>query len=202
MHKYKKLIPLVAVVLIAFGVNLERFGIDLEKLTGQSGQQSSYSNNNSSTQGNGNQDSKNTTASNNRQDRPHWSNTSPKLNLRHIFEGEINRKGKPVGYHSRPGGRDPATARVVTIKSGPNSAGIYTATIEIKDGNQWKSKFSSFFPDSMSESDVTQIILHAYKNSKNPNKQPWSGPSGKGFTIQGYTASRGDINTAFPVYTR
>lgn len=207
MHKYKKLIPLIAVVLIAFGVNLDQFGIDLQKLSGQSGQQgqhSSQSSNNTNTQ----QSQTNTAATGNKTSRPaahkgqHWSDTSPKINLRHVFEGEINRKGKPVGYHSRPGGIDPSTARVKQIKSGPNRAGIYTATIEIRDGNQWKEKFSSFFPDSMNDSEVIDAILHAYTNSKDPKKQPWSGPSGLGFNIQGYTLSRGDINTAFPVYVR
>ncbi len=35
---------------------------------------------------------------------PSWSRTSPPINLTHIFEGEINKRGKPVGYHARPGG--------------------------------------------------------------------------------------------------
>ena len=35
------------------------------------------------------------------------SNTQPKINLTHIFEGEINKNNKPVGFHSRPGGKDP-----------------------------------------------------------------------------------------------
>jgi len=39
MNKYKKFIPIVAVVLIALGVNLERFGIDLEALSGGGSQQ-------------------------------------------------------------------------------------------------------------------------------------------------------------------
>lgn len=127
-----------------------------------------------------------------------WSNTTPAINLHHVFEGEINRKGKPVGFHSRPGGQDPPTARVVRVKDKPNKAGVYTASIEVKDGSEWKEKFSSFFPDSMSADQVTAAILKAYKNSD--KKQPWRGPSGLGFDIQGYTLSKGDINTAFPVY--
>ncbi|MFK7916389.1 MAG: EndoU domain-containing protein, partial [Pseudomonadales bacterium] len=124
----------------------------------------------------------------------------PEINLWHVFEGEINRKGKPTGFHARPGGQDPANARVKSIKDRPNRAGVYTANIEVRDGGQWKGKFSSFFPDSMSQQEVVNVILHAYRNSKDPRKQPWSGPSGLGFQIQGYTTSRGGINTAFPVY--
>lgn len=131
-----------------------------------------------------------------------WSNTTPGINLRHIFHGEINRKGKPVGYHSRPGGRDSPDARVIRIRSAPNRLGVYTATIAIRDGSQWKEKFSSFFPDNMSRQEVIDAILSAYKQSRDKNKQPWRGPSGRGFDIQGYTLSRGDINTAFPVFTK
>ncbi len=190
MNKYRKLIPIVAVVLIALGVNLEQFGIDLRDFTGQ--QSSSPAPHAGAT----------ASALSGSDDLPHLSDTEPKINLRHVFAGEINRKGKPVGYHSRPGGVDAANARINKIQSKPNRAGVYTASISIRDGNQWKEKFSSFFPDKMSQQQVIDAVLHAFKNSKDSSKQPWSGPSGLGFTIQGYTASRGDINTAFPVFVK
>ena len=195
LQKYKKYVPIAAIILIALGVNLEKFGIDLQQLSGQSASTSSASTDSGKTGSGGSTDRSQQTLS-------HWSSTSPKINQWHVFEGEINRKDKPVGFHSRPGGRDPANAKIVSIKSGPNNAGIYTATIAIRDGQQWKEKFSSFFPDSMGVDDVNAAILHAFKNSKNPSKQPWSGPSGLGFEIQGYTASKGDINTAFPIFVR
>jgi len=194
MRNLKKLIPLVAVVLIALGVNLEQFGIDLGALTGQrteSGSQSSSS----AKSGNGNNAGAHGSGEK-------WSSTNPEINLWHVFEGEINRKGKPVGYHSRPNGQDAPNARIKSIKAKPNKQGVYTANIEIRDGNQWKGKFSSFFPDEMSQQQVVDAIIHAYSKSKNPNKQPWSGPSGLGFQIQGYTSSRGGINTAFPIYVK
>lgn len=200
MNKYKKLIPIAAVILIAFGVNLEKFGIDLNDFTGQQNSATS-----SSTPAPSSASQQPASASNvaaGTDPGAHWSNTSPKVNLWHVFEGEINRKGKPVGYHSRPNGQDPVNARVASVKSGPNRAGVYTANIEIRDKQQWLSKFSSFFPDSMSQDDVIAAILHAYNNSSNPDKQPWSGPSGLGFDIQGYTLSKGDINTAFPVFVQ
>lgn len=131
-----------------------------------------------------------------------WSNTTPAINLAHVFHGEINRKGKPVGFHSRPNGSSPKGAKVVRVKDGPNKHGVYTATIEIADGSRWKSKFSSFFPDSLTQEQVVEAILHAYNKSNNPKKQPWRGPSGLGFDIQGYTLSKGDINTAFPIYRK
>lgn len=198
MNKYKKLIPVIAIVLVALGVNLEQFGIDLNDFTGETTQSTpaSQATQKSSTPAASNMATQNVGPA------AHWSNTTPKINLWHVFEGEVNRKGKPVGFHSRPGGADPANARLVSVKSRPNHAGVYTANIEVRDQQQWKSKFSSFFPDDMNQTEVINAILNAYKNSKNPKKQPWSGPSGRGFQIQGYTLSRGDINTAFPVFVK
>ncbi|HIP53578.1 MAG TPA: hypothetical protein EYH03_06170, partial [Chromatiales bacterium] len=133
-----------------------------------------------------------------------WSRTDPNINLTHVFFGEINRKGKPVGFHARPGGRDPADARVVRIKSGPNRVGVYTAEVEIRDprSGEWKRKFSSFFPDGMNQKQVIDAILHAYSNRRKGRDTPWEGPSGEGFRIQGYLSRKGGINTAFPVYQR
>lgn len=215
MQKYKKLVPIVAIILLAFGVNLDKFGIDLEALSGQgSGQESSYSQPQAerstsvservtpSAQSKSQPAETTSPSPTKRAKLPHWSKSTPQINLWHVFEGEINRKGKPTGFHSRPGGQDPENARITSIKDRPNRAGVYTANIEVRDGGQWKSKFSSFFPDSLSEQEVIDVIVHAYNNSKNPRKQPWSGPSGLGFQVQGYTTSRGGINTAFPVYNR
>lgn len=189
MLNKKVALPIIAAVLMALGVNLEKFGIDLEALLGGEVGQTQQSSNSGSQ-----------TSTAKYRSGSKWSDTSPEINLHHVFEGEINRSGKPVGYHSRPGGIDPDGARIVRIRDKPNSAGVYTATIAIRDGNLWKEKFSSFFPDRMSADEVTVVILNAYKKSNNPKAQPWSGPSGHGFRVQGYTTSRGGINTAFPVY--
>ena len=183
MLNKKVLFPVIAAVLMAFGVNLDKLGINLDSFGGSSGGATGVS-------------------AAGYESGAKWSNTTPEMNLHHIFEGEINRKGKPVGYHSRPGGNDPAGARLVRIRDKANSTGVYTATIAIKDGSQWKEKFSSFFPDNMSSDQVVEIIIHAYNNSSNKKKQPWQGPSGHGFDIQGYTTRQGGINTAFPIYRK
>jgi len=193
------LFPLIAAVLVALGGGLEKLGIDL---TGLGGDGSDVSSQKSpqvfNTPASNPQVSSSTTQY---QSGRKWSNTSPEINLHHVFEGEINRKGRPTGYHSRPGGVDADGAKIIRITDGPNSLGIYTAVIAIRDGNQWKEKqLSSFFPDSMSPDEVIAAIVNAYKNSANQNSQPWRGPSGLGFDIQGYTTSRGGINTAFPLY--
>lgn len=195
MNKYKRYIPIVALVLVALGVNLDQFGIDLKGLSqGTSGSISSSSNNQSNNSG--------SSAGHSEPGYAQWSKTDPNINLWHVFEGEINRSGKPVGYHSRPGGNDPANARIVSVRDKPNRAGVYTANIEIRDGDQWKSKFSSFFPDSLSRDEVVDAVLNAYRNSSDKNAQPFQGPSGLGFTVQGYTSRSGGINTAFPVFVR
>ena len=198
MSKYKRYIPIVAIILVALGVNLDQFGIDLNALS-KSG---SATTSQSSTQSNTSANSSIQRSTDNVASGEKWSDTNPNVNQWHIFDGEINRSGKPVGFHSRPGGRDPEQARVRSIRDGPNQSGVYTASIEIRDGNQWKEKFSSFFPDSMSHDDVLEAVLNAYSNSKDPNAQPFEGPSGLGFRIQGYTSNKGGINTAFPIFVR
>lgn len=189
VNRYKKYIPIVAAILVLFGVNLDRLGIDLDALS-----RGATTSALQGQPGTGNDNNTRQSHPNTRQ----WSSTNPEINLWHVFEGEINRSGKPTGYHSRPGGVDAANARLVSIKDKPNRVGIYTATVEVRDGDRWKSKFSSFFPDSMSQQDVIDAVLHAFNKSN--KQQKWEGPSGLGFNIQGYTTNRGGINTAFPVY--
>jgi len=134
--------------------------------------------------------------------RSSWSDTTPSLNLTHIFDGEINRHGKPVGFHVAP--KDPmgAKSRIKQILSGPNRAGIYTAIVEIYDPatGRWKEKFSSFYPDDFSRQQIIDSILFAHSNNRLPEGSRWRGPSGHGFLIEGYRFGNGDINTAYPLY--
>ena len=132
-----------------------------------------------------------------------WSKTTPAINETHLFDGYVNRKGDPVGFHSRPAGRNPGMARVAAVTDPPNKAGVYTARVEIlASGRRWLSKQSTFFPDKMTRGEVIQAILHAHQHKTSGNSVKFSGPSGKGFTIEGYVLTDGRINTAFPVYRR
>ncbi len=134
-----------------------------------------------------------------------WSQTSPAINLHHIFHGEINKKGKPTGFHVRPKDTESSTgARIARIMSKPNKAGVYTARVEVHDKsrNTWIEKFSTMFPDNLSRDEIITAITYAYSERDKSKKQPWSGPSGLGFPIQGYILNDGRINTAFPVYIR
>ena len=131
-----------------------------------------------------------------------WSRTSPAVNETHLFQGEINKRGKPVGFHSRPGGRDPQTARLVQIVERPNRRGVYTAEVEIRNGEgRWFRKRSTFFPNGMDRAAVIAAVLNAYKNRGPGGGEKFRGPSGKGFTIEGWLLDDGRINTAWPVYT-
>ena len=130
--------------------------------------------------------------------RSRWSRTAPAVNETHIFEGEVNKRGKPVGFHARPGGRDPQGARVMRIVDRPNRRGVYTAEVEIKNGEgRWLRKRSTFFPDGMDRA----AVLSAYRSRTTGNADKFRGPSGKGFTIEGWLLEDGRINTAYPIYT-
>ena len=203
----KTLAPIIVIVLLALGVDLEKYGISLDSLSGSDSSSQTQSapkpaSSDTSAKPAARTPAKPAPSRARPEQLPHWSSTNPEINLRHVFEGEINRRDAPTGFHSRPGGVDPADARVVSIKDRPNRAGVYTATVEVRDGRTWKTKFSTFFPDRLNHQEVIDVILHAYRNSRDPQRQPWTGPSGLGFQVQGYTTSRGGINTAFPVYNR
>lgn len=141
-----------------------------------------------------------------------WSTTTPAVNLSHIFQGEINSKGKPVGFHARPHGQNPSQARLKKIMASPNPLGVYTAEVEIFDpvAKSWKEKFSSLFPDQMTQEQVVSAIITAYAQAPNPKQAKWRGPSGLGFTIEGWlcpkggtpTCPDGAINTAYPIYQK
>ena len=127
-----------------------------------------------------------------------WSDTTPPINLTHLFAGEINRRGKPVGFHSRPGGVDPQGGGVVRIVDRPNRSGVYTAVVWI--GRRGRTKFSTFYPDRLTRAQVIAAILSAFRKGRR-NGEGFRGPSGLGFTIEGYYQG-GRIQTAYPVYSR
>lgn len=126
---------------------------------------------------------------------------APRIDAEHIFAGNINRRGKPVGYHSRPGGRDPVNSRVVRVLRGPSALGLYEARVEIRarPGSPWLEKRSTFYPDRLSRDQVLAAIENAYRQRTTGRAERFRGPSGLGFTIEGYHRD-GFINTAYPLY--
>ncbi len=130
--------------------------------------------------------------------RARWSDTEPPINLTHLFEGQVNKRGKPVGFHARPGGVDPEGARLVRVVDGPDRAGVYIANVEIRgQSERWLEKTSTLFPDDFTSDEVQAAILAAFERSGATEK--WRGDSGRGFTIEGYYQN-GRINTAYPIF--
>ena len=127
-----------------------------------------------------------------------WSDTQPAINLTHIFAGEINRRGRAVGFHARPGGIDPAGSGVVRVVDRPNRFGVYTAVVWI--GRRGRTKFSTLYPDRLTRLLVIQAILAAFRRGQRRGER-FRGPSGHGFTIEGYFQN-GRISTAYPIYLR
>ena len=135
---------------------------------------------------------------------PVWSASEPPVNLTHIFCGEINSRGRPVGFHARPEGFDPPTARLIEVVDGPNALGIYTAEVAVRAAaTGWQradEKFSSFFPDRMTPQQILDAILVAFRDAQD-GQGKWRGDPGLGFLIEGWLLPDGRrINTAWPIY--
>lgn len=138
------------------------------------------------------------------------SSGTPRVETRHIFCGEINRRGLAVGFHSRPRGRNPPT---VSGTGAPRSVaghpGLYNLIrFQISEGGQTGTKgISTMYPDKCSAADVVAAIQHAYNNGQH-NEERFTGPSGpsctdadgRPFPIAGFTGRRGGlhIRTGYP----
>ena len=128
-----------------------------------------------------------------------WSDTRPAINLTHIFAGEINRRGKPVGFHSRPGGVDPARQRRCARR---RPAQPRRASTPPWSGSAAAAAPSSrpCTPTACPARMVIAAILAAFRHGQRRGER-FRGPSGLGFTIEGYFQN-GRIHTAYPIYTR
>ncbi|SDJ64432.1 EndoU nuclease [Ferrimonas sediminum] len=142
------------------------------------------------------------------QNHTRWSDTRPAVNIGHVITGEINKKGRAVGFHSRSGGKDPQGARLIRVTAQPNSKGIYRGQVALCNGQGWTDKRanSTFYPDSWSHDQVVDAIIKAYRASDQPEYGKWSGTV-DGITIEGYMCNqgqshcpKGNINTAYPIY--
>ena len=133
-----------------------------------------------------------------------WTRTEPPINLLHIEEGEINRRGEAVGYHHRPNGADPPGARVLLIVQPPDASGVYRAIVALQEPatGTWlrKKAPSTFYPDAMSTGEVVEAILEAFHHAE-PGGGQFLGPSGRGFAIEGWY-QHGRINAAYPLRGR
>ena len=129
---------------------------------------------------------------------------NPKVNMEHIFHGEINKSGKAVGFHHEGTIGHINKARIVQITALPNSRGIYRAKVEIFNSktNTWVAKNapSTFFPKLWSKLRVVNEVKEAYCNGTVLPNGKFSGISNGGVKIEGWVTPTGNINTAYPIY--
>lgn len=115
--------------------------------------------------------------------------------IKHIFNGEINSKGKAVGYHYE--GLAGTDGRVVPgTKSAEDSSGVYRAKVEVngvrkKDG-------SSFFPKKWTPQQVVDSINTAYDNRQRLRGDLYSGHAG-GIEVYMWLTPEGKIKSAYPI---
>jgi hypothetical protein len=132
-----------------------------------------------------------------------WTDTKPAINATHIFCWEINKRGKPVGFHHRQYWKDPSTVKVEEIIY-KNKDWLYQAKVEILDikYNLWKEKFSTMFPDRLNRQEVLKNILYAWQNRYYFDGVKFRWPSISGdYDIEGYLLSNtAKINTAYPIF--
>ena len=129
---------------------------------------------------------------------------NPRINMEHIFQGEINRKGQATGFHHEGSIGHSGKARIIQVVQGPNLRGVYAGRVEIFNTKTatWvqKSVLSTFYPKTWSRSKVISEIKSAYKNGCIIGNK-FSGVSNSGVIIEGYVNQKGyDINTAYPKY--
>ena len=135
---------------------------------------------------------------------------NPWINRHHVYCGDINRRGKAVGFHYRQGGSDPLTgpgnnnpaaARItgaIRPEAGEPGWRIYRGEgIEIWSGERRgyvrKNGFSTFFPDNCTPDEVMASIRHAVAHaSRIPPKGGgrFSGQSGPSSLPPGYCYRR------------
>ena len=93
----------------------------------------------------------------------HTENLTEK-SMSHIFEGDINRKGRAGGYHYDMVEGTSGSIIEGTKSPALNDAGVYEAKVEVngilKKANGGK---STFFPDHMSPQEVVDTINEAYE---------------------------------------
>lgn len=118
------------------------------------------------------------------------SATEPPVERPHLFCGEVNRRDQGTGFHHRPGGENPSTARFARIVQRNPATGVYVADgVEIFDGEAWRRKrhISSFYPDACSPADVLASIAYAAANATcGYSNGKWRGPSAPGPDASGY----------------
>lgn len=124
----------------------------------------------------------------------------PKKTRAHIFHGEINDRGKAVGWHFEDTAKNDEGTRIVKLLGKPDAKGVYRAEVEIKGLK--KEAMSTFFPKTMTIQTVVAAVGEAWRARKPVGGKDnyFEGRSKEGFLIGMYLDDEGNIRTAFPIY--
>lgn len=127
-----------------------------------------------------------------------------RVNFRHLFHGEINRRGCAVGFHHAGSIGHHGRAGISSIIDPPNGQGVYRARVKIFNPAtcSWvrKREPSTFFPAAWSRCEVINEIRGAYANVVYRRGPYFIGVSPGGMRIAGQQVGSRHIGTAFPEY--
>lgn len=124
-------------------------------------------------------------------------NFASKDAIKHILEGEINRRGKAVGFHME--NMPTKKGRIIeSTRSIKDKNGVYSAKVEVN--GILKDAKSSFFPTNMIPQQIVNAINESYEN-REPHfiRNMMKGKTSYGFEIGMYLDRNGKISTAFPL---
>ena len=120
--------------------------------------------------------------------------------IEHIFEGQVNARGKAVGYHYE--GIERTSGNVIPgTESSVNNIGVYKAQVEVngipKTAN---GGFSTFYSKNLSPQQVVDAINEAYSNCelKLGTRNTYQGVANNGMKIDMFLDQSGKIISAFP----
>ncbi|MGL5870187.1 EndoU domain-containing protein [Clostridium chrysemydis] len=123
--------------------------------------------------------------------------------LKHILEGEINKRGKAVGFHYEgfPGSKGKV---IEGTSSKPNKYGVYTAEVEVDGVKKTSNKGrSTLYPKDWTPQQVVDAINEAYNDRQyvKGSKDTYMGETKEGMQISMYLDQKtGKIISAFPMY--
>jgi toxin YxiD len=117
--------------------------------------------------------------------------------MKHIYHGEINKRGKAVGYHheSMMGGKI-----ISGTEEKPDINGVYRAKVEI-DGVKKIAK-STFLPKEWDRAKVINTINEAYETKIKIGNNKYVGKTSSGIDVEMYLNYDGKIVTAYPLFKK
>ena len=120
--------------------------------------------------------------------------------IEHIFEGQVNARGKAVGYHYE--GIEGTSGNVIPgTESSVNNIGVYKAQVEVNGKTKTANGgFSTFYSKNLSPQQVVDAINEAYSNCelKLGTRNTYQGVANNGMKIDMFLDQSGKIISAFP----